>query len=62
MTTKYTQYPYCKPANDAAYRTNVVSHESIHSKARINWFVFASWSAIIGVYFACLAGVMALFM
>ena len=27
---------------NAAYRTNVSSREPIHSKGRINWFIFGS--------------------
>ena len=62
MTTKYTQYPYCKPVNDSAYRTNASSHEPIHSKARINWFIFGSWSVMLIMCLAFWAGVIALFM
>ena len=60
MTTKYNQYPYCKPANDAAYRTNASRHEPIHSKARINWFILGSWSVVLIMCLAFWAGVIAL--
>ena len=46
----------------AAYRTNVSSHEPIHSKARINWFIFGSWSVMLIMCLAFWAGVGALFM
>ena len=50
--------------NDA-YRTNVSSHEAIHrnaninanSRPRINWFVIGSWTAILLLCLAFLAGV-----
>ena len=42
---------------NAAYLTNVVSHEPISSKARINWFVFGSWSAVLLIGLAFWAGV-----
>ena len=62
MTTKYNQYPYCKPANDSAYRTSVSSHEPVHSKARINWLIFGSWSVVLIIGLAFWAGVISLFM
>ena len=46
---------------NAAYRTNVVSHEPIHSKARINWFILGSWSMALIIGLAFWAGVIALF-
>ena len=62
MTTKYTQYPYCKPANDAEYSTSVSRHESIHGKARINWFILGSWSVMLIMCIAFLAAIISLFM
>ena len=50
------------PGKNAAYRTNVSSHEPIHSKARINWFIFGSWSVMLVMCLAFWAGVIALFM
>ena len=38
-------------------RTNTASHEPIHSKQRINWFVIASWTVIILQCLAFWAGV-----
>ena len=32
---------------NAGYRTNVSSHEPIHSKPRINWFILGSWSVML---------------
>ena len=49
-------------SNNAAYRTNVESHEPIHSKSRINWFIFGSWSVMLIMCLAFWAGVIALFM
>lgn len=49
-------------SKNAAYRTNVSSREPIHSKARINWFVFGSWSVMLVMCLAFWAGVIALFM
>ena len=49
-------------SNNAAYRTNASSHEPIHSKARINWFIFGSWSVMLIMCLAFWAGVIALFM
>ena len=62
MTTKYTQYPYLHRGKNAAYRTTVSSHEPIHSKTRINWFIFGSWSAALLIGLAFWAGVISLFM
>ena len=45
-----------------AARTNVASHEPIHSKARINWFIFGSWSVVLIIGLAFWAGVISLFM
>ena len=42
---------------NAADHTNASSHEQIHSKARINWFVFGSWSAVLLIGLAFWAGV-----
>lgn len=47
---------------NAAYRTSVAIHESIHSKARINWFILGSWSVVLIIGLAFWAGVIALFM
>lgn len=47
---------------NTAYRTNVSSHEPINSQPRINWFVFGSWSVILLMCLAFLAGVISLFM
>ena len=47
---------------NAAYRTNVVSHEQIHSKARINWFILWSWSVMLIMCLAFWAGVISLLM
>ena len=47
---------------NAAYRTNASSHEPIHSKARINWFILGSWSIVLLVGVAFWAGVISLFM
>ena len=49
-------------SKNAAYRTNASSHEPIHSKERINWFIFCAWSVILIIGLAFLAGVIALFM
>ena len=51
-----------RAGKNAAYRTNVASHEPINSKARINWFIFGSWSVILIMFLAFLAGVISLFM
>ena len=48
--------------NNAAYRTNISSREPIHSKLRINWFIFGSWSVMIIMCLAFWAGVISLFM
>ena len=45
---------------NAAYRTNVSSREPIHSKERINWFIFGSWSVMLIMCLAFWAGVGAL--
>ena len=45
-----------------AARTNTASHEPIHSKPRINWFIFGSWSVILIMCLAFWAGVISLFM
>lgn len=50
------------PGKNAAYSTNVASHEPIHSKDRINWFIFWSWSVVLVMCLAFWAGVIALFM
>ena len=42
---------------NSACRTNTASHQPIHSKPRINWFVIGSWAAIILLCLAFLAGV-----
>ena len=47
---------------NAAYRTNASSHEPIHSKARINWFILGSWLVMLIMCLAFWAGVIALFM
>lgn len=49
-------------SKNAACRTNVVSHEPIHSKTRINWFIIWSWSMVLIMCLAFWAGVIALFM
>lgn len=49
-------------SKNAAYRTNVSSHEPIHSKPRINWFIFGSWSMVLIIGLSFWAGVIALFM
>ena len=45
---------------NTAYRTNVYSHEPIHSKERINWFILGSWSAVLIMCLAFWAVVIAL--
>ena len=47
---------------NAADRTNVESHDPIHSKARINWFILGSWSVALIMCLAFWAGVISLFM
>ena len=47
---------------NAAYNTNVPSHEPIHSKSQINWFTLGSWSVMLIMCLAFWAGVIALFM
>ena len=47
---------------NTAYSTSVSSHEPIHSKARINWFILGSWSVVLIIGLAFWAGVIALFM
>ena len=42
---------------NAEYNTNVSSHEPIHSKQRINWFIFGSWSVMLIMCLAFWAGV-----
>lgn len=49
-------------SKNAAYRTNVSSHEPIHSNARINWLIFGSWSVMLVMCLAFWAGVISLFM
>ena len=49
-------------SKNAAYITNVSSHDPIHSKSRINWFIFGSWSVILIMCLAFWAGVISLFM
>lgn len=49
-------------SNNAAYRTNASSHEPIHGKARISWFILGSWSMVLIIGLAFWAGVIALFM
>ena len=51
-----------KQGKNRAYRTNVSSHEPIHSKAQINWFIFGSWSVVLIIGLAFWAGVISLFM
>ena len=45
-----------------AARTNVASHEPIHSKTRINWFIFGSWAVVLVMCLAFWAAVILLFM
>ena len=40
-----------------AARNNTASHEPIHSKLRINWFIFGSWSVMLIMCLAFWAGV-----
>ena len=47
---------------NAAYRTNVASHEPISSKSRINWIILWSWSVMLIMCLAFWAGVISLFM
>ena len=47
---------------NAAYRTSVSSHEPIHSKPRINWFIMGSWTEILLLCLALWVGVISLFM
>ena len=42
---------------NAAYNTNVPSHEPIHSKSQINWFTLGSWSVMLIMRLAFWAGV-----
>lgn len=51
-----------RAGKNAAYRTNVVSHEPIHNKSRINWFILGSWSVMLIMCLAFWAGVVSLFM
>ena len=51
-----------KQGKNRAYRTNASSHEPIHSKARINWLIFGSWSVVLIIGLAFWAGVISLFM
>ena len=46
----------------AAYRTNVSSHQPIHSRTRINWFILGSWSVMLIMCLAFLDGVISLLM
>ena len=50
------QYRWQRGTNNA-YRTNASSHEPIHSKSRINWFILGSWSAILLLFLAFWDGV-----
>ena len=43
---------------NAAYLTNTTSH----SKPRINWFIFGSWSVMLIMCLAFWAGIVSLFM
>ena len=45
---------------NSAYRNNTASHEPIHSKPHINWFVIGSWAAIMLLCLAFWAGVAAM--
>ena len=47
---------------NAACRTNAANHDPIHSKARINWFIFGSWAVVLVMCLALWAAVIALFM
>ena len=47
---------------NAAYRTNVSSHEPISSKERLNWSILGAWSVVLIMCLAFWAGVIALFM
>ena len=47
---------------NAAYRANTASRQPIHSKSRINWFIFGSWSVMLIMCLAFWAGVISLFM
>ena len=47
---------------NAAYNTNVSSHDHIHSKPRINWFILGSWSVMLIMCLAFWAWVVSLFM
>ena len=46
------------PEENAEYRASTESH----SKPHINWFVMGSWTAILLLCLALLAGVISLFM
>ena len=46
---------------NAAYRTNVASHEPIHGKEQFNWSIFGAWFLILLACLAFWAGVIALF-
>lgn len=50
-----------KTAKNAAYRTTSPNHDPIQSKARINWFIFGSWSVMLIMCLAFWAGVISLF-
>lgn len=62
MATKYNQYPYLHRGKNAAYNTNVGSHEPIHSKSRTNWFILCSWSLMLVICLAFWAWVISLLM
>ena len=49
-----------RTGKNAAYSTNVTSHELIHSKPRINWFIFGSWSVMLIICLALWAGAIAI--
>ena len=45
---------------NAAYRTNVSIRDPTHSKPRINWFIFGSWSVMLIMCLAFWAGAIAI--
>ena len=45
---------------NTACRTNASSHEPIHGKARISWFILGSWSVMLIMCLAFWAGVVSL--
>lgn len=46
-----------KQGKNRAYNTNCAGRQPIRSKARINWFIFGSWSMVLIIGLAFWAGV-----